>query len=138
MILFVDDEAFYTDSYRRELELSGFEVEFQPDVDGALGFLGNNLDQVDLLILDIMMPSGSSIPEVDTAKGLRTGVRFYERVRKQSSRLPVIILTNVSDQAVRERFASEVGCRFLRKEECQPFELVEEVRRILAEERKEG
>jgi len=45
--------------------------------------------------------------------------------------LPILILTNVSDPRVAARFQGQEKCRFLRKEDYLPFELVEEVKRFL-------
>ena len=131
MILFVDDEGRYMDSYRAELMLAGYDVSFQKDVDWALPFLVEHLDDVELLILDIMMPPGQSFQDAETHGGLRTGVPFYEKIRELAPRLPVIIFTNVSDEQLAKRFRAEANCRFLRKENFLPYELVATVREIL-------
>lgn len=137
MILFVDDEKRYMNSYVEELKLSGYEVSFQGDVDSALRFFEENLNRINLLILDIMMPPGSSFKEVDTQLGLRTGIHFYERIREKAPNLPVMILTNVSDPRVEERFRKENKCWFLRKEDYFPFELAEEVKKVLTRSQKQ-
>lgn len=133
MILFIDDEGRRMDSYVRELELSKYDVSFQYNVDVSLAFFEKNLPQIDLIILDIMMPPGSSFKDVDTNLGLRTGVRFYEKIRQKAPELPVIILTNVSDEQLAERFREEEKCRFLRKEDYLPFELVQQVDEVISE-----
>jgi DNA-binding NtrC family response regulator len=132
MILFVDDERRYMDSYTMELALDGYSVTSEQNVDSALLFLTKNLAAVELLILDIMMPPGQSFKDADTWGGLRTGVPFFKRVRELAPHLPVIIFTNVSDNQLEEKFQAEANCRFLRKEDCLPHELVETVRRILS------
>jgi two-component system C4-dicarboxylate transport response regulator DctD len=132
MIVMVDDEMRWMDSYKRELELSGYQVSFHRNVDGALTFLQQSAEQVDILILDIMMPAGSAFEDENTDSGLRTGMFFFERVREIAPDLPVMILTNVSDERQAERFDREKKCRFLRKEDYRPFELVEEVRDMLS------
>lgn len=131
MILFVDDEKRFMHSYMMELELEGHTVSFQNDVDSALSLLEKGLDHLELLILDIMMPPGRNFQGEDTGGGLRTGVFFYERIRVLAPHLPVIIFTNVSDEQLEKRFKAEANCRFLRKEEYLPHELVETVREIL-------
>ncbi|MFQ5603009.1 MAG: response regulator [bacterium] len=131
MILFLDDEKREMDSYAKELELCGYKVVFQKNVDEAWHFFENNVDGIDLLILDIMMPPGSIFKKVDTREGLRTGVHFFERIRKAAPDLPVIILTNVSDYQLLQRFRKEDNCNFFRKEDYLPFELAEEVEKIL-------
>ncbi|MCA9016326.1 MAG: response regulator [Planctomycetaceae bacterium] len=131
MILFVDDETRLMDSYVEELKLSGYEVEFQPNVDKALAFFTKNHANIELMILDIMMPPGASFEGGDNIWGLRTGQYFYEKIRPMAPDLPVIILTNVSDELLAERFQQENNCWFLRKEDFLPFELVQQIRQIL-------
>lgn len=131
MILFVDDEARLMDSYREELELSPFKVTYIKRTDEALKFFEENVEQIEMLILDIMMPPGGSFKNEDTEQGLRTGLRFFERVKQQSPDLPIIIFTNVSDPGVKEYFVEKDKCWFFRKEDYLPFELAEQVKAIM-------
>lgn len=131
MILIIDDEAREMDSYVRELKLSGYRVVFQKDVDDALEFLRQNLQDIRLVILDIMMPPGKAFKGENTRDGLRTGMFFYGRIREMAPDLPVVILTNVRDERVAKRFHKENRCWFLRKEDYLPFELVEEIGHLL-------
>lgn len=133
MILIVDDERRRMDSYRLELVLSGYDVLFKDDVDEAINFFESNVGEIELLILDIMMPPGNSFKAEGAQGGLRTGVLFYERVRRAAPDCPVIILSNVADPAVRGRFNAESKCWYRMKVDYLPFELVDEVRRILSE-----
>lgn len=135
MILFVDEERRHMSGFVEELRLAGYEVEFQTGVDAASSawmFLQSNAARVNLLILDIMMPPGEVFAKADTELGLRTGVRFFERVRQWLPDLPIIVLTNVSDVKVKERFEQEANCLFLRKEDYYPFELPAEVQKLLS------
>ena len=65
MILFIDDERRVMDSYRDYLALKltpqGYEVLFLSDIDKALDFLENRPDEIDLIILDVMMPTGKKL-----------------------------------------------------------------------------
>lgn len=132
MILFVDDEKRFMDSYQLELEAEGYEVTFKNDVDAAVAFFDAHADSIRLLILDIMMPAGQSFQDESTNDGLRTGERFYERIRRLAPVLPVIIFTNVSDEQVEKKFKAEPHCQFLRKEDYLPHELADVVRGIAA------
>jgi CheY-like chemotaxis protein len=129
MILFVDDDKREMDSYVRELEWSGHTVEFKSKVDPALQFLDEN--QVELLILDIMMPSGEAFKDVNTDSGLDTGLHFYKKVRDKYPNLSIMIFTNRSDKAIENNFSKDARCRFFRKEKFLPFEFAEEVSNIL-------
>ena len=132
MILFIDDEQRYMDAYRQELEIAGHDVSFVNDVDAAAEFLDAHADSIRLVILDLMMPPGHTFRGEDTREGLLTGVRFYERIRKRTLRLPVIIFTNISDEEVLARFEAETHCWFLHKSDVFPYELAERVKDILA------
>jgi CheY-like chemotaxis protein len=132
MILFVDDEKRRMDNYVEALEESGERVILKVDVDEALKFFDENLDQIELLVLDIMMSYGVSFEDVDTESGLRTGVRFYERIRETAPNLPVIIFTNVTNPDLKKRFDKEKRCWFYRKERKLPPEFRDVVKSILA------
>jgi CheY-like chemotaxis protein len=130
MILFVDDEPRELDSYKLELEMSGYDLVFEPDVDNALQFLEENQNEIKILILDLMMPVGKAF-ENAPHEGMRTGMDFYDRIRKTLPSLPVIIFTNVTDEQVESKFGKETNCWFLRKANFLPYELAEKVDSIL-------
>jgi len=119
-ILFVDDEPRWTATYVDELQADGYEVHQEIDVDNALQFFKENRNQIVLLILDIMMPPGSSFTNGETQMGMRTGECFYDTIREMTPKLHVIILTNVSNEKVKEKFDQERYCTFLRKPETFP------------------
>lgn len=131
MILFVDDESREIDSFVRELQSSGHDIVFHHTVDAALAFFDSNRAAIRLLILDIMMPPGSAFEKDDTQMGLRTGIRFYERIREAAPDLPVILFTNVSEPQVIEKFKREPSCLFLQKSDHLPFELADRVNELL-------
>jgi DNA-binding NarL/FixJ family response regulator len=133
MILFIDDEARYTDGYREELELElpDYDVVFHSEADSGLLFFQEHANKVELLILDIMMPPSKSFEGLDTMLGLRTGLRLYEKVREARPELPVIISTNVVDPEVTDYFSKERKCIFLRKDYYFPAEFVEVVKKVL-------
>lgn len=127
MILLVDDEKRRMESYVEELRLSGYEVEIKSDVDSALDFFNENYKQIELLILDIMMPAGNVFENVDTKYGLRTGIIFYKKIRNLNLSLPIIIFTNVSNEAVEKKISLDQKSLFLQKQDFLPFQLVDEL-----------
>ena len=133
MIVIVDDEKRYMDNYILELVLSGYgdKVRLETNVDAALSFIEENLSGVELLILDIMMPTGASFGTAAAQSGLRAGVEFFDTVRKLSTDLPVIIFTNVGDPGLEARFDQEQNCWFMRKTDYLPHEFAHEVRNIV-------
>jgi DNA-binding response OmpR family regulator len=133
MILFVDDEKRYMSNYCDELResLPDYEILCMYKVDDALSTLRENVDRIELLILDIMMPPGTGFSGADTMAGLRTGIHFYELTRQIKPSMNVIIFTNISDPSVEHYFDEEEKCLFLRKEDHLPFEFAERVREVL-------
>ncbi len=78
-ILVVDDERAVRESLRRALELEGYEIELADDGLAALETLQAN-GEPDAMILDVLMP------------GL-DGLEVARRVRRDGSRLPILMLT---------------------------------------------
>src|SRR6266511_2652418 len=78
-ILVVDDERAVRDSLRRALQLEGYEIELASDGQEALERLRSET-QVDAVVLDVLMP------------GL-DGLEVCRRLRRDGSRLPVLMLT---------------------------------------------
>jgi two-component system response regulator MprA len=78
-ILVVDDERAVRESLRRALELEGYEIELADDGLAALEALEAN-GEPDAMILDILMP------------GL-DGLEVARRLRRDGSRLPILMLT---------------------------------------------
>jgi CheY-like chemotaxis protein len=139
MILMIDDSARGVMIYKEELEASGYQVLHHRSVDEALRDLEARRQDFELVILDVMMPPGESFRQDQAADlGLRTGVRVYERLRERAPHLPVVVLTNVTNPGVQERFRRERGCWFLQKADYLPFQLAEKVREVLSGPTREG
>jgi CheY-like chemotaxis protein len=130
MILFVDDERRRMRSYVEAIELSHYQVKFESDVDDALEFFEKNCDRLKLLILDVMMPTGNSFDDEQTNDGLRTGICFYQKVRKLNPDIPVIVFTNFRNNEL-TNIESEKTSVF-HKDVILPFELANKVDLILS------
>lgn len=135
MILFIDDELRIMATYREYLVIKmapyNQPVAFHSDVDEALDFFENHLGDIDLVILDIMMPHGERFGSEQTNGGLKTGIAFYERIRELASDLPVIIFTNFYDEDVERKFRQDAKCRFLQKVDFLLEDFVAEVKQAL-------
>ncbi len=94
-ILIVEDEAPLLDSYAELVETAGYIPMKALDGYQALDMLANNLDQIDLVLLDLMMPG------VDGLEVLKTVKNNEEKYGK----MPIVILTNMtSESVVKEAF----------------------------------
>lgn len=133
MILFIDDEKREMESFVIELGFSGYEVEFKTNVDEAWDFLCANRSQIEVLILDIMMPTGNKFKDDDNHNGLRTGVRFYDDARAKFPDISVIIFTNVADPKVAKKFEKEKKCRYFSKPNLLPHQLADEIKSLLGQ-----
>lgn len=134
MILLVDNEKSRMQVYIEELEIAGYQVELKTDIDSALQYWHENQDKIDLLILDIMMPSGKLSGEPKINGGLRTGIVFYQKVRENNQNVPIIFLTNVSkisDPELEKEIVNNPKSKFLQKLETLPSQLIEEVNQML-------
>jgi DNA-binding NarL/FixJ family response regulator len=134
VILFIDDEAHFVSHFLAELRLA-FEpqipVRFVDDISDALNVIESDVRSVDAVILDIMMPAGDHFAAAETHYGMRTGVMLYKMIRERAETLPILIFTNVVDPALPSEFAHDGACRYARKSDYLPHELVEAVQAML-------
>ncbi len=94
-ILIVEDEVALLDSYAELVETAGYVPMKASDGYQALDLLTNNLDQIDLVLLDLMMPG------VDGLEVLKTIKNNEEKYGK----MPIVVLTNMtSESVVKEAF----------------------------------
>lgn len=112
-ILLVDDDAKLTDMISEFLTLEGFSV--QAVHDGPAG-LQADLDAIDLVVLDVMLPGLS-------------GFEVLKRLR-QTSNVPVIMLTARSDDVDRI-VGLEIGADDYVPKPVNPRELVARIRAVL-------
>ena len=132
-ILFIDDEPKWARPYVDELGEAGFEdVIIQSDISAAMDFFDQNPLQIAVISLDIMMPPSSRFRDSETEGGVRTGIRAFEYIRESAPRLPIVILTHVTDQAVEKKFVAEPFTTFVRKKDCFPHELAGIVRDLIS------
>jgi len=91
----VEDEIPLLDSYAKLVEMAGYIAVKASDGYQGLDILANNLDQIDLVLLDLMMPG------VDGLEVLKTIKNNEEKYGK----MPIVILTNMtSESVVKEAF----------------------------------
>lgn len=120
-ILIIEDDVFVRELYQNELQKEGFEVEGAGD--GPEGLFKAARDSYDLILLDIMLPKMNGIDLLRTLKS-----------RTETKALPVILLTNLGqDAVVKEGF--RLGAEgYLIKSAYTPSQVVGEVKKFFNKE----
>jgi DNA-binding response OmpR family regulator len=113
-ILIVEDEPGIVDFVERGLRGHGFEV--TTALDGQTGLTKARSEQVDLVVLDIMLPS-------------RSGWEVLEALHEEEPALPVIVLTALGEVENRVTGLDAGAVDYLTK----PFSLAELAARIRAQ-----
>lgn len=131
MILWIDDEPRYISSYVDELALAGFAVTVQNDIDMGVAYFRANKETIALCVLDIMISPGKLFQTEDTLLGRRTGFHLFDHLRAIDPELRVIVLTNVNAPDIERKFGIAKHCWWFRKDQCLPYELVQQIRQIL-------
>jgi CheY-like chemotaxis protein len=132
MILFIDDEPRFVDSCALYLrDIGQFDIDLVANVDEAMNRLDTD-NNIQLAILDIMMPPGNKFKDIDTKKGLRTGEFLYKEIRKNHPNLPIIVFTNVSNPDVKEIFKDDTLCKFMEKSQYRLGDFLDEIKDSLS------
>jgi CheY-like chemotaxis protein len=97
MILFVDDDHRRIEHFVRELANRGFQTQVISTVDEAMAFLKSPPASLEALVCDIMMPYGSLDPDA-TRDGFRSGLILLDTALKAKADLPIVLLTNVTEE----------------------------------------
>lgn len=134
-ILYIDDEPWFVEPLVDTLREEGYTVELATNGSEAVNRLRQEGDLPNLVVLDVIMPTGGEIH--DTNGGRRTGLKVHELMRKQMGlKVPIIFLTVVDDPGV-EREIETLEKSFGIKEfgylvkPVLPTELLENVKFLL-------
>ncbi len=92
-ILFIDDEPDSVEYHIRTLREAGYNVDIMDDENDALAFCSKNKHEIDLLILDVMLPVPDDADRGDLQDGLRTGIYFLEKYREWNHTTPVLLFS---------------------------------------------
>ena len=109
-VLFVEDDPSVAQMYKLKLELDGYDVEVASDGEKALEI--SRRDRPDIIFLDIRLP------KLD-------GFGVLEALRKEpkTERLPVVILSNYSENQLIERGLRLGALDYLIKTQTTPAHL---------------
>ncbi len=123
MILFVDDEERRTEAYREACELAGLKIDFIDDAETVVDFLRDRKAEIQLLVLDVMMPMGSRYNRPEATFGTRTGLEIFKDVRTLSPTLPVLLFTQSHDREVDLAVEGDDNALVARKQDVLPSDL---------------
>lgn len=130
-ILFVDDEEFRMKAHADYLCIKGFDVIYAAEFEKALKKFEDNKENIDLIILDIMIPVEdvklTEEEEKITEQGISTGLVLYDRIRKKK-KIKTIVLT-VRDDI--EKAINDRGIESYLKKPIMPNKLLEDINKIL-------
>ncbi|OGE17566.1 hypothetical protein A3F00_05395 [Candidatus Daviesbacteria bacterium RIFCSPHIGHO2_12_FULL_37_11] len=117
-ILIVEDDLFLSKMYKKKFEIGGFEVEVAGD--GVSGLEKMKSFSPDLVLMDIMMPRLNGIEAMEKAKA-----------DPSISKIPVLILTNLSTAADASTAVKKGAAGFLVKSDITPAQVVAKSKSIL-------
>ena len=118
-ILLVEDDGFLASIYSQKLELEGYEVTFATN--GEDGLKLAQKDHPDLLLLDLLMPKMDGF---SVLKALKEDPK--------TKNAPVILLTNLGQEEDIARGKEMGSVGYLVKANITPAEVVEQVKKQLA------
>ncbi len=120
-ILIIEDEKSLLDSYAELVESAGHIAMKAADGYQGLDLLANNLDQIDIVLLDLMMPG------VDGLEVLKTIKNNEDKYGK----MPIIILTNMTSESVVKEAFNIGATSYLVKTDLDYEGLVKELDKFL-------
>ena len=119
-ILLVEDDSLLAELYKRQFVLAGLEIVIATNGEEGLSLLGK--DHYDVVLLDVLLP------DID-------GIEVFRRMKVQEAtrNIPVVFLTNLSQEDTIEK-AFKMGAKgYLVKASYTPDQVVNEVRNFLGQ-----
>jgi CheY-like chemotaxis protein len=117
-VLIVEDDTILSRMYAEKFDIEGISTVIARNGEEALEIV--NSTQVDAVLLDIVMPR-------------ITGIQFLKELRKikGGDKIPVVALSNLADEAEKEK-AIDLGVKsYLIKAMQTPEKVVEEIKKFL-------
>ena len=119
-ILIIEDDEFLLSMYSTKFEIEGYDVIMASD--GEIGLEKVKTEKPGIILLDIMLPNMDGF---DVLKGIKAN--------RETSSIPVILLTNLSQKQDVERGLSMGADDYLVKAHFMPSEVVDKINRLLGQ-----
>jgi DNA-binding NarL/FixJ family response regulator len=135
-IIFIDDDEIdYIEVYVDDLKIAANEKNIDSlsvltfdKLDEAYQYLEIHDNNIDIVILDIMMPGGEKFYSRERdPMGLKSGFYFYQEVRNKYPNLDIRFFTNVTDSEMEKIIRDDPNSKIYYKDELLPFELTKEI-----------
>ncbi|HMB65605.1 MAG TPA: response regulator [Patescibacteria group bacterium] len=117
-ILLVEDDSFLLSMYSTKFELENFDVTIAED--GEKGWKLAQKEDPDVILLDIKLPKMDGFEVLKKIKG-----------NKETSNIPVILLTNLSQKEDRDKGLDLGADDYLVKAHFMPSEVVGKIKKLL-------
>ncbi len=116
-IIIVEDEKPIASALKLKLENSGFDVTIAHD--GIEGLKMMEEEEFSLVLLDLVMPK-------------MDGFKFLEELKEKGTKIPVMVLTNLTQGEDEERVKKMGAQKFFTKSKTTIKKIVEEVEDFLS------
>ncbi|MHB8762874.1 MAG: response regulator [Deferrisomatales bacterium] len=136
MILWVDDDINYTlKPYVDDLGCAGYRVLTATNPESMQQQLAEHIGDIDLIIMDAMMPLGDTISPDEGEMGMSTGLVLLSSLQADPglSEIPIILLSVRDDEEIAE-WARKAGIPYYLKLDTPPSELLRIVGDVLGAE----
>lgn len=131
MILFLDDDEGELTPYLEAMQEAGLDAGLMTSVDGFVAELGSIAQALELVVLDMAMPTGRTFADEKTNGGLRTGEFLYMLIRERLPHVPIVVFTNRSLHRLPRQLTEDDNCWCHGKNDLLPTEFVEMIRSTL-------
>ncbi|HEX5395366.1 MAG TPA: response regulator, partial [Candidatus Saccharimonadales bacterium] len=118
LLLIVEDEMTLAQMYETKFRAEGFDIEIAHD--GREGIDKMRRDHPSIVLMDIIMPNFDGLEALRQAKA-----------DSKTSAIPIIVLTNISDEKYAKEAIKEGAAAYVIKSENTPAQMVELVKNTL-------
>ncbi len=120
-VLIIEDDSYISEMYRIKFESENFETVVKNDGVEGIKFMEKNIP--DIILLDIVMPKMDGFSVLKTIKK-----------NPKLDKIPVILLTNLSQKENIERGFDLGASSYIIKAHFTPSEVVEKIKEVLKNE----
>jgi DNA-binding NtrC family response regulator len=113
--IWIDDDSYRAKSLLDLLDLYGINTILYSDLNDALMNIRQDYKNIDVIILDILMPPGNLFTCNETNEGRKTGILLYEKIR-DIFKGPIIFYSVLSDiHFIKQLVAKDSKLAYLQK-----------------------